>query len=86
MGTQTTKPKKRPAKKKRASPVVKRPDGGPWLSPEETSNRTGVSAHTLAIWRMTNKPGRPLSHKLGKYVWYLESDVQEWIAAQRETA
>lgn len=49
------------------------------LSEEELAGVIDVKPHTLAVWRSEGRG--PDYTRLGKSVFYRQSDVEEWIAA-----
>lgn len=52
-------------------------------TPEQTSEKLGVSLPTLARWR--TEGNGPAYVKLGHRVAYLDADLASWIVAQRRT-
>lgn len=60
------------------------PAGGmdPLLSIDELADYLGLPARTIYAWRTEGKGPRGV--RLGKHVKFLVSDVQAWLAAQRD--
>jgi predicted DNA-binding transcriptional regulator AlpA len=50
------------------------------LSERETSSDTGVSLKTLQYWRWAGHPDGPPFVKIGRRVYYRQSDLELWIA------
>lgn len=48
------------------------------LTPDETSELLGVTAHTLSVWRCTGRYKLPFV-KVGRSVMYKPADVEKWI-------
>lgn len=59
------------------------PNRGP-LPRAEAAVYLGVPVSTLALWH-TQKKG-PHSFKMGRRRFYLQSDLDDWITEQRNTA
>jgi predicted DNA-binding transcriptional regulator AlpA len=53
------------------------------LSLEEIAKRTGTPLNTLRYWRHLGAGG-PKTFKIGRRVVAMESDVEAWVADQRE--
>jgi predicted DNA-binding transcriptional regulator AlpA len=47
---------------------------------DELSAYLGVPVNTIYAWR-TKKYG-PAGHKIGKYIRYVPSDVEQWVSDQ----
>lgn len=50
------------------------------LSEEDVAALFDIKENTLAVWRSENYGPRPT--KLGRKVFYLESEVREWVNKQ----
>ena len=50
-----------------------------WMTPVEVQKEYGFSVSTLAKWRMNNKYLK--FSKIGKYIKYKRSDVEEFLTA-----
>lgn len=55
----------------------------PLLSIEELSEYLNVPVRTLYDWRLNGKG--PVAVHVGRQLRYFVSDVQEWLARQRES-
>ena len=67
---------------------VSRDQGGaalePLLSIDAVADYLGVSVPTIYDWRVSGKGPRAI--KVGRHLKFAVSDVQAWVAAQREPA
>lgn len=67
---------------------VARDQGGaalePLLSIDAVADYLGVSVPTIYDWRVAGKGPRAI--KVGRHLKFAVSDVQAWVAAQREPA
>jgi hypothetical protein len=45
---------------------------------QDVARMTGLSVHTLSSWRFNGGPG-PSHFKLGKRVFYRQTDVEQWL-------
>lgn len=59
--------------------VIKTPIKREWLNPNEVSKEFGYSVSTLAKWRMAKKHLK--FSKMGKYIKYRRSDIEEFLEA-----
>lgn len=48
------------------------------LTPDEAAAMLGVQAQTLAVWRSNKRYSLPFV-KVGSYVRYRESDIEDWL-------
>jgi hypothetical protein len=57
------------------------------LTPQETAKRLGLTKTTLSIWRCKSGRKRPRANliytKIGRKVFYFESDVENFARAGR---
>jgi excisionase family DNA binding protein len=67
---------------------VARDSGGaalePLLSIDAVADYLGVSVPTIYDWRVSGKGPRAI--RVGRHLKFAVSDVQAWVAAQREVA
>ncbi len=54
------------------------------VTPEELSEMLQIPLGTIYQWR-ARRTGPP-AHKVGKHLRYRQSDVEDWLAKQREVA
>jgi len=50
------------------------------MSPREVAGFTGLSVHTLAVWRTKNEGPRYI--KAGRFVRYRSEDLDEWLESR----
>ena len=50
------------------------------LSPREVAEFTGLSVHTLAVWRTKNEGPRYV--KTGRFVRYRSEDLDAWLESR----
>lgn len=55
------------------------------LNPKQTAIFLGVTTGTLAVWRSTGRHELPFI-KVGHLVYYLRSDLDEWISSRKKTS
>ncbi len=51
------------------------------MSEGETSSEYGVSVKTLQYWRYAGHPDAPPFIKVGRRVYYRQSDLEQWLAS-----
>ncbi|MCF4123653.1 helix-turn-helix domain-containing protein [Antribacter sp. KLBMP9083] len=68
------------------TPTASLPPGGlaPLLTPEDLGAYLGIPVSTLRDWRTSGKG--PCGTWVGKHLRYAVSDIQAWLAQQREPA
>jgi excisionase family DNA binding protein len=54
-----------------------------WLSPKEAASRYGLPVSWF--YRHAEK-GRLPYYKIGKYLWFRQSELETWLEAQRCTS
>jgi predicted DNA-binding transcriptional regulator AlpA len=69
-----------------ATPEIIRPTaaGGPWLTVAEAAARMGYAESTLHEWRSKKHRGRPRGKRLGRRVWYSESEIDRFVENKQE--
>jgi excisionase family DNA binding protein len=56
----------------------------PLLSVDQLADYLGVPVKTVYDWRRTGH--RPAAYRVGRFLGYAVSDVQAWLAEQRDTS
>jgi predicted DNA-binding transcriptional regulator AlpA len=51
------------------------------IAPSQTAEETGLSEHTLAIYRC--RGNGPPYYKIGKFVRYDREEVRQWMRSRR---
>ena len=54
------------------------------LDTKAAAEYIGLASTTLETWRANGKSGQPPFYKVGRKVYYLQHDLDQWLAGNRQ--